>query len=453
MFDERIVETLDRRYAFVSKIPDEVVFLHEMCSFAQWLFSADLIRPYALEILNDDERHMDDFRKHRIRAIGEAAKLRDALIALYPEATKAMKESTGGVFSDEYSYSVQNVGRMLSLWTKQRCAEEDYFLDKDPMKDCSLVGKIIKVLSDCEKHLRGADTADSKRLLLERIGILANKHRFAFGEISRQLFVSPSRSLRTVLLHCRAMNPPPRGTQDWMPFFVTNEWEPYFYQINHGKNDVNRKMIISDCRFNLERFYETVRALLGASLSSRELIARFKERCRWYDVSTMQQLVKIGKGKPEDRLTLALARYLHDNGIFTLLRTRMENLEPDAIAPGKRRFVIESKLYKDNSGAKSSLMKGFYQLHAYMTSLETKRFYSNEGFLVLFRSNGAIVNTDPTVDVGRFRIHIVTIDIGDSKVSGSRQPQPLHVPTKNLIAVLRLAKEPTDREAAAMAGN
>jgi hypothetical protein len=171
---------------------------------------------------------------------------------------------------------------------------------------------------------------------------------------------------------------------------------------------------VRDSRADVERVYEELHAALGTSLSSIALVARFKERCTWFDKDGMRRLAAgdgDSRGVREDRLTLALARYLHDNGVFSLVRSRMANLEPDVIAPfGPRRLAVESKVHGKGESAKGAVRHGFWQLHAYLTSLETKIVRAHEGFLVVFRLGGGICDAPTVVALNRFRIHILTID-------------------------------------------
>ena len=61
MMDERVVELLDRKHAFVASFTQDR-FLLEATRFIQWLFTEDLVRPYALQLVDGD-------RDHRLRSI------------------------------------------------------------------------------------------------------------------------------------------------------------------------------------------------------------------------------------------------------------------------------------------------------------------------------------------------------------------------------------------------
>jgi hypothetical protein len=150
------------------------------------------------------------------------------------------------------------------------------------------------------------------------------------------------------------------------------------------------------------------------------------------------------EGKREDRLTMELARYLHDNGIFSMVRARMANLEPDVIAPfGPRRLAVESKVYDKDGSAQRVVLQGFWQLHAYLTSLETRTVNAHEGFLVVFRLGGGLVDTPASIAVGRFRIHIVLIDLGEAIDSGHKQPKPRLVSEAMLIEAASSPEPPS----------
>jgi len=121
----------------------------------------------------------------------------------------------------------------------------------------------------------------------------------------------------------------------------------------------------------------------------------------------------------------------------------MANLEPDAIAPfGARRFAVESKVHDKGESARGAVRRGFWQLHAYLTSLERGTVQASEGFLVVFRLGGGICDAPRIVALNRFRIHIVPVDLGEAADSGHAQPKPSHVDAAELIEVAGRAELP-----------
>src|SRR5262249_16506151 len=146
---------------------------------------------------------------------------------------------------------------------------------------------------------------------------------------------------------------------------------------------------------HLDRVIEQLHVLGASSLSRRVVVERFKERSTWYDKARLREVARKGPGSREDRLTLELARYLHDAGLFFLVRPRVTNLEPDIV--GLQGIAVESKAYTKSGSARKDVIHGFYQLHAYLTSLETEAMRVEEGFLVVFRLGGPIYETPPTI--------------------------------------------------------
>ena len=109
---------------------------------------------------------------------------------------------------------------------------------------------------------------------------------------------------------------------------------------------------------------------------------------------------------------------------------------------GPRCLVVESKVHAKGESAKGAVRHGFWQLHAYLTSLETKTVWAHEGFLVVFRLGGALCDAPSVVALNRFRIHIVPIDLGED--GGHAQPKPSHVDTDELIKVAALPDAPVE---------
>ncbi len=195
--------------------------------------------------------------------------------------------------------------------------------------------------------------------------------------------------------------------------------------------------IFADARNHLDRFLEELHVLGASTLSNRTLIERFKERSIWYDKHRLREVAERDRRSREDNLTLELAKYLHDAGLVVLVRPRLSNLEPDAI--GLAGLAVESKAY--DRSARRDIVKGYYQLHAYMMALQTTAMPVREGFLVAFRLGGALYDTPETMEIGRFLIHSTTIDLGLSNDSGRAQPQPRLISEEEVLRAVNEASE------------
>ena len=440
LLDERILELLDRKYALVASAPDQR-FLLDALRLLEWLFAEDLVRPYALQVLSEDQPERIRFAEHRKNAHAELLLLHARLQLLYPDART---EPTVPETSPAFASSMDRFAGLLMSEKDERTEEAD--LEREPAKDSTVLKLLLSTLQGREEKYRGKDASDETESLGQAVHALVTLHDFRFREVSLRLQTSPGRSLRKLLEYLRALNPPPENTNDWMSFVPQNGWKSLILGLDLRERK-RHEALVPELRVDLERVHEAIHAALGTSLSSLSLVSRFKERCTWFDKWRMRSIAAGNgeeKGVREDRLTMELARYLHDNGLFSLVRVRMANLEPDVISPfGARRLVIESKVYDKGESARGAVRHGFWQLHSYLTALETKTVHAHEGFLVIFRLGGGICDAPSTASLNRFRIHILTIDLGEDG-SGHAQPKPSHVTLQDLIDVAAGSSPPLE---------
>ncbi len=191
---------------------------------------------------------------------------------------------------------------------------------------------------------------------------------------------APRAAVARLLRVCRGFAPPLEGVSHWSDLVDTERGVAEATRRNmYEKPEHYRTEALRD----LGLLAEELHVMGASSLSYGVVVERFAERCAWYDKERMRAVAKRGAGKREDRLTLELAKYMHDCGTFVLVRPRVSNLEPDVVA--LRGLAIEAKAYESSSNARRDLVDGYYQLHAYMTSLETRALPVREGFLVAFR--------------------------------------------------------------------
>lgn len=166
----------------------------------------------------------------------------------------------------------------------------------------------------------------------------------------------------------------------------------------------------------------------------------------WYDKVRTRSLLLDEDGnlirEKENTLVKEMARYLFDNGYPVLFHIRTENLETDLMDPSQKYpLLIEGKAYSSNS-AKSDLIQGIAQLHAYMNTFETTHYYIPEAYFVVFRISGPVYDFPKEILTNRYRIIPVIIDLGDSSVSGSRQQnQPIFIKHEDIIHEIKKEKE------------
>ncbi len=94
-------------------------------------------------------------------------------------------------------------------------------------------------------------------------------------------------------------------------------------------------------------------------------------------------------------------------------------------------MFVEAKVYKD-SEAKQTLIKGIYQLHSYLCGFEAKKLI-DEAYYVIFRIGGPIYVFPHKIQIGKFSIYPILIDLGVSEDSGRKQPKPIEITLQEIL--------------------
>jgi hypothetical protein len=188
---------------------------------------------------------------------------------------------------------------------------------------------------------------------------------------------------------------------------------------------------------HIRRVHVELRALIGTSLSHRQLIGRFKARSVWYDRRRLRSLVLEGghySRRREHLLVEELARFLFDNGVWVLTRVGLGHHELDLLGARGRPLLVEGKAYV--RPIRNQIVKGIAQLHAYMVNVEGTPWEVDEAHYVVFRLNGRMYDLPAEVQTSRYRIHTHLIDLGESADSGREQPAPDVITKEELLAAL-----------------
>lgn len=136
-------------------------------------------------------------------------------------------------------------------------------------------------------------------------------------------------ALQRLIRICRGFAPPRGGPGHWTDVLDKDRSYDAIMKRELKKSpDRYRTEALRD----LATLAEELHVIGASSLSYGVVVERFAERCAWYDKERMRAVAKRGAGKREDRLTLELAKYMHDCGTFVLVRPRVSNLEPDVVA-------------------------------------------------------------------------------------------------------------------------
>jgi hypothetical protein len=97
-------------------------------------------------------------------------------------------------------------------------------------------------------------------------------------------------------------------------------------------------------------------------------------------------------------------------------------------------MLIEAKAYKDGR-AKRDLLSGISQLHAYLSSLDALRNFT-EAYYVVFRLGGPIYEFPQVIQTSRYMIYPILIDLGLSNESGHSQKNPISISEEEILGRL-----------------
>lgn len=421
--DEKALEILDRKRArldSIGKAGDHMTWFAELPPLLRWVLSVPILHAYVKQILAMHDRDEAEL----VRVVDRA------ILALPPLGVELRRDHPSTASDGDWPGPLR--------WTRFDAAIEASTATAGREARRELAQRLAFVLraraDQAWKDAVKAETNDGLANLYDRIAATADEVTFALQEWNQLQGTSPRSAFVRLIDFCRALQPPPDEMNHWTDFLPRERFKPH---IDNRSLKENCAREWSEGATALGRFVEELHVLAASTLSRRVVIERFKERSTWYDKARLREIAERGRGLREDRLTLELARYLHDAGLFVLVRPRVTNLEPDIV--GLQGLAVEAKAYASSASARADIVHGFDQLHAYMTSLETEAMRVTEGFLVAFRLGGPIYETPPTIDTGRFLIHSLTIDLGESEDSGRNQPASAKITEEEIFQALSRA--------------
>lgn len=405
-FDDRALQLLSLKCDRIRRLATEgppATWYRELAALLKWIVCVPLLRVYVHEVI---VMHDAEIRDH--------AKVVDAALAELPMLARQLRDARPEEAVDD---GYPGPSRWSAFDAALVNADSVGRSSEERSADSAKLAGILKLRAR-EVWKRGVDTDSGEELerLVDDAVAASETHLHRVNEQLMAASMSPRRALLQIAALARALNPPPSGHPHWTDFAPEDPQVPF---IDVRKIDEEGAKLVPEYRAALDRLVEHLHVLGTSSLTYRACVERFKERCTWYDKDRMRDLAKVGSGTREDRLTLELAKYLHDCGLFVLVRPRVTNLEPDVV--GLSGLAVEAKAYESADAARADILQGYHQLHAYMTSLETGAMPVREGVLVAFRLGGPIYDTPSVLEIGRFRIHSMTIDLGGSSDSGRNQ--------------------------------
>jgi hypothetical protein len=167
------------------------------------------------------------------------------------------------------------------------------------------------------------------------------------------------------------------------------------------------------------------RLLLG--LSRKAVVDRFAAKCETFERATLQTQKR---GTAERSLTLKFAAYLFDSGFTPVIDPEIAGLKPDVLhAAQGSLFYVEAKQYAHRN-PRRRIIAAYRQVWSTWLRIE-KQFPLTEGFLVVFRRSGPLVELPRRLDYGHRRLYSTLIDV--SEQAGSREQFAPIAVTPNLL--------------------
>lgn len=185
---------------------------------------------------------------------------------------------------------------------------------------------------------------------------------------------------------------------------------------------------------------EELRTRLLRGLSRRSVLSRYAARCEAFRAEELRKLARLGRR--EGPLTLDLAAYLFDCGFTPIVDPTIGQLRPDVVdVSSESLFYVEAKQYAGSPRQK--LEAAYRQVWSTWIRLE-KQYSLPEGFLVVFRRGGPLVDLPHQLDFGGRRLHSLLIDISPS--AGSRErATPITLEPARLLPSTKAGSRPSQR--------
>jgi hypothetical protein len=184
-------------------------------------------------------------------------------------------------------------------------------------------------------------------------------------------------------------------------------------------------VIANDARL----LHEELRVRLLRGLSRRSVLARYAARCEAFRATELRKLAER-RGHREAPLTVDLASYLFDCGFTPIIDPTIGQLRPDVVDTSKGSlFYVEAKQY--DRSPRQKLEAAYKQVWSTWMRLE-KQYSLPEGFLVVFRRGGALVDLPSQLDFAGRRLYSILVDISQAAGSGE-QSTPIRLDLDRLL--------------------
>ena len=451
---EYLISMMDRRFALLDGF-DRREYLVQLISFADFLFNDPEVSPYSQQLIEDYSARLGAYERLLEEAVPAIIDFRDRLAAAYPNADDSAAEPPTDVLDSgrRYEWTLAHFDDLVR--GESRLKGERINTSPSHYDDNTLPGQLIRILKSkansildeeerCEKALVAAGKEpepipEALSTMWAEFRTIEDGHRHSFRYFVNHRRAAPGHALIDLREVVRRLNKEPeefKTLRDTLANFQDALYWSFLEEVLY-RDDSDLERLDRDVQVIRKRSrvaYEGVRETIGKLGARIQIVHRYKTRCMWYDGPSMRTIAEQG----ELPLTRHLALFLFDQGLPVTTRQRLGVHELDVADIVQGSVAIEVKVYNDRQrpgDIKKRVLRGLAQLHAYMNGLDAA-LKINEGFLVVFRAGGRLLDMPRAVNTPRFSLIPVLIDVGEAIQSGSRQPAPLVIEPDKIQALL-----------------
>lgn len=447
---QNIIDILDRKFRYVVELRNGIFFL-EIKKFMEFLFTSSFYKYHIISIVDEINRNEKEFKHYCNDIKPHLVKIKNKIIKKYPNLndSKCKRPNPTDVEAQlRYRETFAYFNEIIKGKYKP-----SYSMDIRVYDDYSDVRVLLNILNGKISRYEFPVQGQEKKIFDEEIKFeILNTEKHHIYEHRKYVNfnrVSPGTSLSYLINTIQAINPQPHvvssfsellasigGSEEFLNrSFIDRvqkavyEYDNDLYQNIHATDYGRRRQ---ECETHLRRVYEELRNRIGTRLSYFQVFGKYKARCMWYDHERLSKLISTKKQKCEHLLTLELAKYLFDNDITMLYRSKFGKHELDLFDPSLTSPIfVEVKVYRD-SNARRIILNGFFQIHSYLNNIGD-RYPVREAFYIIYRLGGPLYDLPKQVSYNNFTITTFIIDLAESKVSGSRQPKPVVIDLEDIL--------------------
>ena len=455
---EHLISILDRRFSLIENF-DRREYLVHLISFADFLFNDAEISPYPKQLMHEYVGKAREYDLSLTNEIGPIVAFREGLATKYPQIDDSDAEPPSDLADNRrYEWTLAYFDDLVQ--GNSRLIGERINTTPSHYDDNTVPGKLIGILKSKANALLDEEEGQEKRLVAEgkdpepipdelgqmwaEFRSLEERHKHAFRYFVNYRRASPGQALINIQEVVHLLTKKPVGFQ-YLRDTLANFQDAIFWTfigevLYNDQQDMARlDRDIDAIRKTVRIAYEGIRETIGKLAARVQVVDRYKTRCMWYDAENVRAVGEAG----EVALTRHLALFLFDQGVLVTTRTRLGVHELDVVDLVHASMVVEAKVYAAKhrpSDVKKKILKGIAQLHGYMNGLDSS-IGIREGFLVVFRCGGRLIDLPREIQTPRFTIVPVMIDVGEAAESGSRQPHPVVI---NIDEITQLFAAPPE---------